>query len=356
MNAQPDVVYFMGQGKAYIAPRQTNGAINGPFTFVGDTSALQITTNQKFDDVEESTSGNRLVAAHIPNGLSFNVKMTNEQWSAANLARATYGSLSTLGVAGTVTAELIQAWAGVTSQGVQGGGIVPLAYPGVSSVVAILGGAATTLASVTPLVAGTSALAAGTRVTAAPVGMTATVAPVVVAVIGVGGGVDHYEVTTHGSGISVPPTSFTVAGVTSMTQNINMGATALTLNTDYTTDATNGALTILAASTKINSGYQLDQTGTPISVNYSYSSYDSAIEAILTGNGIQEYAIRFQGFNTANGNSPVLVTLWRYAMNLAKTLDLLMSKHGSLELDGMLLPDTTRNGTTQSQFFSVIKV
>lgn len=352
----PDLTYFMGQGKAYVAPRISNGAINGPFTYVGDSSVLQLTANQKFDDVEESISGSRLVAAHIPIGTSYNAKMMNEQWSAANLVRAAYGTNSGLVAAGTVTLEKIQAWAGVGDNGVQGGGLVPLANPGVTSVVAILDGAATTLASVTPLVTGTSALAAGTRVTAAPVGMTATTAPVVVAVIGVGGGVDHYEVTSHGAGISVPPTSFTVTGVTSMTQNINMGATALTLNTDYTVDAANGALLIVAASTKINSGLQPDPTGTPISVNYSYASYTAAIEALMTGNGIKEYAIRFQGFNTANGNSPVIVTLWRFSMNLAKTIDLITAKHGSLDLDGMLLPDLTRNGTTQSQFYSVVKV
>lgn len=351
----PDTTYFMGQGRAYVAPRIANGAIKGPYVFAGDTSILQLTANQKFDDVEESITGNRLVAAHIPIGTSYMAKMTNEQWSAANLARATYGSNPGAMSAGTVTAEKIQAWAGVGDNGVQGGGLVPLANPGVSSVVAILDGASTTLASVTPLVVGTSALAAGTRVTAAAVGMTATTAPVVVAVIGVGGGVDHYEVTSHGAGISVPPTSFTVAGVTGMTQNINMGATALTLGTDYSINANNGSLLVIAASTKINSGFQPDPTGTPISANYSYAAYTASIEGILTANGIQEYAIRFEGLNTANGNAPVVITLWRFAMNLAKTLDIITAKHGSLELDGMLLPDTTRNGTTQSQFYSIVK-
>lgn len=351
----PDTTYFMGQGKCYLAPRVTNGAIKGPYTYVGDSSILQLTANQKFDDVEESTSGNRYVAAHIPIGLSYNAKMTNEQWSAANLARATYGSNPGLMAAGTVTAELVQAWAGVGDNGAQGNAIVPLANPGVSSVVAILGGASTTLASVTPNVVGTSALAAGTRVTAVPVGETATVSPTVVAVIGVGGGIDHYEVTNHGSGVSVPATSYTVAGVAAMTQHINVGAVALVLNTDYTVDANNGALVIKAGSLLINSGFQSDPTGTPISVNYSYLAYTASIESILNGNGISEYACRFQGFNTANGNSPVIVTLWRFSMNLAKTLDLITAKHGVLELDGMLLPDTTRNGTTQSQFYSIVK-
>lgn len=345
MSASTDVSYFMGQGKVYLATRVAGGAINGGYLYVGDADACQLAANQKFDDVEESYSGNRLVAAHIPIGLSYGVKLNCLQWSMDNLVRATYGVSGGAQAAGSVSNETGTGW---------GQSLYPLANPGVSAVVAKLGGAATTLASVTPLVRGTSALARGTRVAAVPVGETATTSPTVVAVIAADGGVDHYEVTSAGTGVTVPATSYTVAGVTGPTQNINVGQTALTANTDYTLDAANGTLTFLAASTKVFAGTLPDTYGNPITVNYSYASWNGKIEGVLTG--IQEFAIKVIGLNTANGNAPVHIDMWRYSMDLAKTLDFIMAKHGSLELSGMLLPDASKNGTTASQFFTVKKV
>lgn len=349
-----DLTYFMGQGKCYVAPRITNGAIAGAYGYVGDVSALQLTANQKFDDIEENVSGNRLVAAHIPAGLSMAAKLMCEQWSANNLIKATYGGGRLPVAAGTVSGEALRAFAGPAASL---GSLVPFANPGVSSVVATLTGAGTAVGSVVPNAKGTSALAAGTRVTCTNVGNTSTVQPVVVAVIGNDGtgGVDHYEVTTPGTS-TVLPTSFTIPGVSGATQYINAGGVSLVLNTDYTLNTGVGSMLIKPGSTKVGLGEMVDITGTPISVNYTYAAYNAAIEAILTGNGIQEYAVRFEGLNTANGNAPVIITLWRFSMNLAKTLDFIASKHGSLDLDGMLLPDTTRDGTTQSQFFSILKI
>ncbi len=350
-----DDTYFMGQGKCFVAPRITNGAIAGAYRYVGDASILQLTANQKFDDIEENVSGNRLVAAHIPNGLSYASKITCEKWSADNLLMATYGGGRNPVAAGSVVAEIVRAYAGPGAGA--SGAMSPLANPGVSSVVATIQGAATAVGSVVVNAKGTSALAAGTRVTCGLVGNTSSVAPVIVAVIGNDGtgGVDHYEVTTPGTS-TVLPTSLTVAGVSGPTQYINTGGVSLVLDTDYTLDAANGAITSKPGSTKLGCGYMADLTGVPMSVNYTFAAYSTAIEGVLTGNGIQEYALRFHGLNTANGNSPVIVTLWRFSMNLAKTLDFIASKHGSLDLDGMLLPDSTRNGTTQSQFFSILKV
>ena len=104
-------------------------------------------------------------------------------------------------------------------------------------------------------------------------------------------------------------------------QYINMGSASLTLSTVHTVDSVNCSFVWVAGSTKVNSGVEADPTGVPISVNYSFSSYTSIIEGVITGLGIQEYCIRLQGLNTANGNAPVIVTHWSYSMNLDKTLD-----------------------------------
>ena len=56
--------YFAGQGKVFVAPRQKGGAINGGWTELGDTSRLEITTAQTFQDIYESCSGTRSIVAH----------------------------------------------------------------------------------------------------------------------------------------------------------------------------------------------------------------------------------------------------------------------------------------------------
>lgn len=345
-----DVAYFMGQGKAYIAPRVSGGALNGPFTYVGDVPMIGLSANQKFDDVEESTSGNRLVAAHIPIGLSYDCKIQCNQWSQANLTKAAYGGSS------QATLDLPHAAASVTNEAglAWGGGLLGLTNPGVSSYTATLGGAATTLQSIAVTAAGTGALAQGTSVALTFVGMTATVSPTAVAIIGKAGAIDHVEVTSVGSGVTVFPTSATITGVSGHTLTFNPGATALTLTTDYTVDATNGSVTFTSTSTKVPSGSIPSAVGINVLSNYSYASWTGKTEGVIQG--IQEYQIRVQGLNTANGNSPVIITIWRFSMNIVKNLELIAAKHGTLELDGMMLPDAARDGLTQSQFYTIVKV
>lgn len=343
---KPDVSYFMGQGKVYFAPRQANGAIIGGWKFVGDCEALQISNNQTFDDIAENTSGNRAIAAHIPTGSTQGFRGTMRQWTIANLVRAAYGAESANIAAGSVTAELLTAY---------GASVSPLANPGVSTVVPILGGGAAKVASVGVTVAGTG----GTPGAVLPVtftGGTPTTAAAANAIINAAGGIDHIEMTNYGAGYGSAPTA-DVTGITGETLVVNMGGTALTLNTDYTVDAAMGSIEWLAGSTKVpNNAVPLTGSGlgTPISVNYAYESWVGKVEALTQG--IREYAVMFLGMNTANDRAPVRVFLWRVSLNLARVLDLIMARSGSLEMDGMLLPAADRNGTTQSQFYTIEKV
>lgn len=252
-----DVTYYVGQGTVFMAPRVSGGAVSGGFLALGDCDHLSIEVNQKFDDIEESQSGNRLVAAHVPVGATYSFKMNLLQWSRQNLAKFLYGTDGGAVALGTVTGEAVKAYAS---------SMTPLANPGVSAVV------------------------------------------------------------------------------------VHNGAASLVEGTDYTVDAANGTLTWLPGSTVVTS------VASPVSltVDYSYAAYSGKVEAVTAT--MPEIAIRFNGLNTANGGSPVIVTLHRAAINLAKTLDLLNNKHGSLEVDGMLLPDTTITTTGLSQFYNLIKV
>lgn len=130
--------YFAGQGKVFVAPRAKGGAINGGWTELGDTSRLEVTTSQTYQDIYESCSGNRSIVAHYVTQTDWAFAVDAMSFSKENLARAFYGSASAV-VGGTVTDEAVTAYA--LNQ------IIPLKHPGVSAV--------TVQAGATTLVAGT---------------------------------------------------------------------------------------------------------------------------------------------------------------------------------------------------------
>jgi hypothetical protein len=129
--------YYAGQGKVYLAPRGASG-ITGDFTWIGDTSTLELNVAQKFIDDYESYSGIRAPVIHVPTQVDVTVAMTVKNVSGDNLAKFLYGD-STAGTGSSVTAEAHTSYAI--------GGLVALKYPKVSSVVVHKG--------VTALVAGT---------------------------------------------------------------------------------------------------------------------------------------------------------------------------------------------------------
>lgn len=130
--------YFVGQGKMYVAPRASNGAINGGWTELGDTSKVEITTKQSFLDEYESCSGNRSIVMHIPIQTDWSFTVDAKSFSKENLARAFYGTASAV-VGASVTGEAVTAY-GLNQ-------IVPLKNPNVSAVVVKKGVTTLTLAT-----------------------------------------------------------------------------------------------------------------------------------------------------------------------------------------------------------------
>lgn len=117
--------YFSGQGKVFVAPRAKGGAINGGWVELGDTSKLEVTTKQNYQDIYESCSGNRSIVAHYVTQTDWSFSVDAMSFSKENLARAFYGTASA--VAGsTVTGEAVTAYA--LNQ------MIPLKSPGVSAV------------------------------------------------------------------------------------------------------------------------------------------------------------------------------------------------------------------------------
>jgi len=116
--------YFRGQGKVWIATRDSTGRTSG-FTEIGDAEALNIQQSESYDTVNESQSGARVKVVHSAIEYNMDFEMTVLNFSKANLSKAVLGT-SAVVAAGSVTGESHAAYKGAS---------VFLKYPGVSSVV-----------------------------------------------------------------------------------------------------------------------------------------------------------------------------------------------------------------------------
>jgi hypothetical protein len=58
-------------------------------------------------------------------------------------------------------------------------------------------------------------------------------------------------------------------------------------------------------------------------------------------NSETEYTLRFEGLNTAQDNSPVIVTIWKFRPNPLKDLSLITNDLNKFEMDGAVLMDTS---------------
>jgi hypothetical protein len=119
-----DKYYAVGQGKVYVATRDSAGQTSG-FTWIGDADGFSISGTEQTLSFRESYSGNRARVLDIvtQTDLGFSIGIRNID--GANLARAFYGTAAAA-TGATVASESINAYAG---------SMVPLKHPGVSSVV-----------------------------------------------------------------------------------------------------------------------------------------------------------------------------------------------------------------------------
>lgn len=90
--------------------------------------------------------------------------------------------------------------------------------------------------------------------------------------------------------------------------------------------------------------------GEQLLFNYtSKATYD--IEAI-TKSGV-EYEMFFDGFNEADEGKSVTVTVHRVSFSPAQALSLITEDFGSLPMEFEALADTNKDGSTESQYFTV---
>lgn len=97
-------------GPLFLEKLDENDLPTGGLFPIGDISKLQVMHEQKFDDVRESQSGLNSIIAHIPITTDMKATFTAMSWSAANLATFLYGNAEGAEVAGTVSAEALNAY------------------------------------------------------------------------------------------------------------------------------------------------------------------------------------------------------------------------------------------------------
>ena len=103
----------------------------------------------------------------------------------------------------------------------------------------------------------------------------------------------------------------------------------LTLGTHYTADTDFGAIQFLDTATFT----------APFKASYAFG--DVAEIGIFT-QPLPERFLRLEGMNTAQGNAPVLVELYRVAFDPLKELALISNEYNKFELEGSLLADSTK--------------
>lgn len=128
---------------------------------------------------------------------------------------------------------------------------------------------------------------------------------------------------------------------TTQTVTVNAAGSPATLyaaNTDYIVRG--GGLEIPDTSTIVDAS--------SIVVDYTKKAGDK-VEALVAA--AQEYEFVFDGLNEARSGKSVKITAHRVKFGPAQALALLSEEYGELEVRGKLLKDTTKNGTTISQYF-----
>ena len=142
---------------------------------------------------------------------------------------------------------------------------------------------------------------------------------------------------------------------------VKQGGTALTLYTDGTVPW-DYKLNPAAGSIMLNDGVLMDQDGyspaspldpegDELTVDYQYA------EQYLVGamtRPITDNWLRFEGLNTIESNSPVVVDVFRFSNDPLKELALLSDTFGQFVIEGSVLKDDTR--LAGSNYFSIKKL
>lgn len=125
---------------------------------------------------------------------------------------------------------------------------------------------------------------------------------------------------------------------------VSDGVTPLVAGTDYTVNLEAGSIKFADTVTGLTDGDE-------VLVDYSYGKQ---IKVDALTEGAKELYMRFEGLNTAEGNDPVVVEVFKFLTDPLKELSLISDGIQQFTLEGSVLADSTK--ATGSKFFKVTKL
>lgn len=299
---------YIGVGKVHL--RVVGSA--APLAFVGNVSNLGFSVEEDTKDLKDYTKGGGGSYNEVRRVSAVTCKLTMHDISPDNLARAVFGDATNI-AAGTVTDEAVDS--------VYAGGLSVVDYMiDTDSAVTVKHAqyAASARANSTPYTLGQYYLPA------TPNGYV-------------------YKCSTAGTSAASPPSFSTTMGATftdgTATFRVVGITAALTEDTNFI--ASGGGITLDATVPNIYDGEN-------VLVSYTKKASD-AVEALL--NSAQEYELFFDGVNDARSGKSTTVHAFRVKLGAAKDLSLIGEDYAALELEGKVLKDTSKNGTSVSQYF-----
>jgi len=325
--------YYSGQGVVLIGERGADGKPRNLLP-VGNVSALTIAIETSVLEHKESQTGSRGVDLRLTTETKAALNMTMENFISENLKIALRGDVTTE-VAGSVTGEMVY---------VGPGAIGALDKIKVSSVVV------SDNTGTTPLTlyvddqtaydykvnadAGSIELNDGSVVGHDALFTTGTEA--VTAITAANPAVATITATTAQVGDLIIFDS-----VTGMTEINGIAARVTAVSgTDVTVDID------ASGFTPYTSGGTVYHSSLGVEVDYNYAA-QNLVDALTQGS--QDRYLRFEGLNTADGNNPVVIEVFKFSTDPLQNLALIGDEVQQFELAGNVLADPLQ--TTGSKFF-----
>jgi hypothetical protein len=297
---------YIGSGKIYLRDRDLTPQVG--LIEVGNCSQLNFSVTEDVKELKDFTQPGGGTYNEVRRISAVECQVSMHDMSAANLARALYGAASSV-AGGAVTDEAHTVYAGA---------LVP--FVGIPA------------ASPAPTAVGFPDAAARANTTAYTVGTF---------IVPASANGFAYKVTTAGTSAAAPPVFPTTIGSTVTDGSAVLtcaGRVAPAAGTDF--EVRSGGLYVIAGAVMAG--------GVPWEVSYTRAATDVMQALVSSG---REYELVFDGLNEARSGKRTRVTAHRVKIGALQNLSLIGEEYAVAESTGKLLKDTTKNGTTISQYF-----